>query len=592
MRRIVPILLTALLLTACTKAPAATESVTTDVPEITQPIKLVSGGAVAVFPLEGSHYTDMALMGDKLVLYADQNELAVLQSTDCSVAAQVETEIKIDFSAPYFGTSPTGIGFFSQNSEEVILLNPNLQVTGRIPLPENSAGVPAVSLKNQEIYYVSRQEIRALDIYSGISRLVKSQSCKGQSITGSYFDGDILGIQVTDLQDKVTTQYIETSSGRTVSEDEGVYALITGGNQYFAFRLDGLVPQQIFGDRNGAANGFIPKENLYPVPVMAGAVTAQKTGSGLKLDFYDLNKQLRTSETLLPDACEPIRITAGAGAVWILAQNQEGNEQTIYRWDVSKSPVSDHTPCTEPLYSAENVDTAGLEQCRKRAKDMGKQYGVKIYLADEAVKKGKNLRQEYQIPTIQRMLDELEQALSLFPDRFLDRSIQGGAMKIGLVRKIDNGSPYSQFYQDGDCWILLSLDSDIPKDFIWAAGYAVDSHVLGNSRKYDTWTEMNPEGFEYDYDFEASRQRTDISMTSGTNRAFADMLSMSFPYVERSRLFYYAMTEEGKDMFSAPVMQQKLEVMCRAIREAYGYERKTDVYPWEQYLEESIAYSK
>jgi hypothetical protein len=33
-------------------------------------------------------------------------------------------------------------------------------------------------------------------------------------------------------------------------------------------------------------------------------------------------------------------------------------------------------------------------------------------------------------------------------------------------------------------------------------------------------------------------------------------------------------------------------MLCKAIRDAWGLERKTETYPWEQYLEKSIAYKK
>ena len=39
-------------------------------------------------------------------------------------------------------------------------------------------------------------------------------------------------------------------------------------------------------------------------------------------------------------------------------------------------------------------------------------------------------------------------------------------------------------------------------------------------------------------------------------------------------------------------MQTKLRRICLGIRAAFGLKKSAEVYPWEQYLEESLAYKK
>jgi hypothetical protein len=39
-------------------------------------------------------------------------------------------------------------------------------------------------------------------------------------------------------------------------------------------------------------------------------------------------------------------------------------------------------------------------------------------------------------------------------------------------------------------------------------------------------------------------------------------------------------------------MQAKLKLLCLGIREAYGLEKSAETYLWEQYLTESLAYSR
>ena len=43
------------------------------------------------------------------------------------------------------------------------------------------------------------------------------------------------------------------------------------------------------------------------------------------------------------------------------------------------------------------------------------------------------------------------------------------------------------------------------------------------------------------------------------------------------------------DAGAGEVMQAKLKRMCQGIREAYGYDRSSETFAWEQYLAESLA---
>jgi hypothetical protein len=52
------------------------------------------------------------------------------------------------------------------------------------------------------------------------------------------------------------------------------------------------------------------------------------------------------------------------------------------------------------------------------------------------------------------------------------------------------------------------------------------------------------------------------------------------------------MTAGNQSAFTSETMQAKLKRMCQGIRESYGYERDGNTYPWEQYLNESLANSR
>ena len=121
-------------------------------------------------------------------------------------------------------------------------------------------------------------------------------------------------------------------------------------------------------------------------------------------------------------------------------------------------------------------------------------------------------------------------------------------------------------------------------------GFALDSHILGNSRKLDNWNKLNPKGFDYSYE-NASRADAEQYL-GGEDPAFLEERAMYFPTNDRSSVFCYAMSPKGADVFASETMQAKLVSLCKGIREAYGLEKSEQTYPWEQYLAESLVYVK
>jgi hypothetical protein len=217
------------------------------------------------------------------------------------------------------------------------------------------------------------------------------------------------------------------------------------------------------------------------------------------------------------------------------------------------------------------------------------QYGVKLLFWQDALQitGGYTLTPEYQPQVIQEMLEKIQPVLAYFPAGFLQKTVEAGWIRIALVRNISDGSEWVQFWEGGDCWIILAADGDVANSVLQGIAYGIDSHVLGNSRELDTWAELNPEGFSYTF---SAHVPGDEAYLSAENCAFADARSMTFPHEDRCRIFYYATLPNQAEMFRSPTMQAKLLRLCKGIREAYNLQKKTDTYIWEQYLETSLAY--
>lgn len=218
---------------------------------------------------------------------------------------------------------------------------------------------------------------------------------------------------------------------------------------------------------------------------------------------------------------------------------------------------------------------------------INRDYGVTVRIWQAAVKSnnGYDLEQEYQTPAISKALDDLEAVMSEFPSKFLYKSVKR-TIRICIVRSVDDEVKSAYYWFDKDPFIVLSAGVDIRQEFLKAYSYILDIHVLGNSPIVDQWPTLNPEDFTYgagDYDG---------SWLEDDTRVFTDEEAMKSVIDDRASVFYQAMQPDNADMFKSETMQAKLLQLCKAIRDAWRLEQKTEVYLWEKYLTESIAYVK
>lgn len=590
MKRLLPLFLAALLLTGCAgeeyPGGAPEETVPPGIYDPDSAIEAQTGGAIRAYPLEDGGYTWIASMGDSLLLGGDASGtvLTVLTGENCQVVATSTAASTLTSGGVGFSATDFGVGYYSRANGVVVFLNKLLQEKNRYQIPADIQGIPSVNGETEEIYYCIGPDLKGFDPQTGITRLIKTQAGQTQTLVGSYFGGRVLACRLTDQQGSEKLLYISTETGQTLSTDENITALHTYGDSYFACRTDGLVTQQIFGTLEAPTGQVNTDGALIPVLPMNGAVEY----SGGSLSFYDLTTGKRSASVEL-EGVEDVKGFLGDGrkkCVWFLGIDTETGKQVLYRWNPARSQVFAATVYTSPLYTLQSPDTEGLAQCQAKADALNEKYGVDIKLWQDVTLSGDGhtIVPEHQVTAIDRMLDELEPVLALFPEGFLDESAD--TLCIDLARSISRGHAAVRHWAGGDAHIVLTAGSDIKEGFLRNIGYVVDAHVLGNTVAYDYWNENNPDDFSYDYDYAANALRQDTAYLEGEEKAFADKLAMSFPSEDRNSLFYNAMLENNADCFSAPYMQKKLEYMCDAIRRAYGLRGDPTVFPWEQYLTE------
>lgn len=597
MKRLVLILLVLLLLTGCGNRTEIAEP-TAPVGQTATPVSIYmanssveqqTGGAVKVYVPETANYIGLATMDGKVVLASDLTKLTLMDAETGELGATIKVGETISCQATDFTASDKGVSFYRADGLELVFLNTSLQQESKVEIPQGISGRPCVSHTNQEVYYCKDKEVRALHLQTGISRLVKSQVCTSIELVASHLDGTMLACKVIDEQGAESMIYIDSATGQTLDDVNQLLTIQTGAREYLVSRQEGVVHQQIFGSLDGQKQVFTCKEDLTAVFQMGGAYRWYMEGGALVLDFYDFTTGTHSAQTRMIGVSEPISVAADENYLWLLAR--EGQTHMVYRWDVKASATGNTESYIEPLYTRTEPDQQGLQQCSQRAQEMKEKYGINVHIGEDALKvdDGYELVDEYLVPPISAMLDRIEVQLAKFPEGFLNDSLVRGEMHISLVRSIAGDKEMVQFYENGDAYVVLELSENIENNLLHGIAYVVDSHVLGNSRDYDDWKKLNPEDFDYDYHYYAYKNHEGSEYLTGETRAFADAYGMTFPHEDRCRMFVYAMMEGNEERFASPLMQAKLKRMCQGIREAYGYERSSEIYTWEQYLEKPLA---
>ncbi len=574
---------------------------TTAVTEQTEPsgfyapdsnVEQQSGGAVLEYNLGGTHYRGISAIGDKLLLISGK------EGTDLTVLSGIKgiptASLSLGFDIYAAGAQAiyNGYVYYDAEQKQAVYLDSQLKEIRRVQLPQEAQGNPVFSGDGNEVFFCVDQQIRALEAERGLERLVKTQNCKSQKLLGCHFEDKLLLCSVEDEAGQWKTVYISAQTGQTLSVDQEMSSLFSYEDTYLAIRMDGTFQQNIFGSWEGKAQQLnVSGGNILPALELGGAVSYEVTEEGaLGLHYYDLKSGKRTATAELSGVGTPQTLYADhwSGCLWILAGGGEGEPQRLLRWDVKKSAVVDEKAYAGPVYTAQTPDEAGLKACQDRVDQLNKKHGTTIRIWETAVKShgGHTLVAEHQTSVINKTLDELEKVLDLFPENFLYKSVKG-RIRICLVRSVDGDNLSAYYWFDGDPFIVLSAGMDIREEFTKSMGYVVDSHVLGNSPMYDYWETLNPKGFVYGDKTTYSKEYLE-----GEGRSFLDEASMESVTEERSRIFWQAVKEGNKELFQSPAMQKKLQMLCKAIRDAWRLERKTETYLWEQYLDEPIAYKK
>ena len=275
------------------------------------------------------------------------------------------------------------------------------------------------------------------------------------------------------------------------------------------------------------------------------------------------------------------------------------------------SPMAVDTSLMDVYWSELNGSPlpATLQEARDYADRLEERYGVTILLSSQAKEVCASVWDAVITTTdeaglsdepyaIARMLEALDRTLVLYPEDFflqMRNSMGEGGVRIMPVGHIDNDVNAIGLTNESYEWQNIFIDVTIDAfegticHEIW---HAIEGVIL--TRNWDAfdqaeWDRCNPEGFFYNEDAEAPvsdpERWTFFHEFNAQDVYFMDAYARTNAKEDRARLMEYMMATEdvAGALMQSPAMVQKLEIMCRAIRENFDISGWSDL-RWERLL--------
>ncbi len=602
MIRLLTLLLFCLLISGCGRSlpdtPPQPPEVARAIPEAVIP---ESRETLQVFPLEQRKVQGMQAVGNQLLLLSGHGSttLTLLDSETLTPTVSTVLDFELSPKDPSLQPCGEGLSFFDPSARETVLLDSQLQEVRRIRLPGTLSGSPVLSQDGRHLYYCTTSDVRVWDLESGIRRCVKEMAFESQTMAAVLRNGSILQCRILD-NGREKTLFFSGENGQLIREYPGIAVVQSVENRYYAQVPAGFLrtpvtgsdmqpPQMLISGNLTAESFFLPVQNAL-------VAVSHREDQQVQLEYYDLASGSCRALLVLSGHRYPSAITAiGDNTVYILTYDPDVDQYILYRWN-TQAAAATHTGSSHlvPCRTADDPDSTGLARCQALADRIGQRYGIQVLVGETAAAVQPwdyTLEPEYQVPILEWELDRLEQALSRYPEGFLEEGASHfSGLTICLVRSIrQTADPEPktglQFLNGSHAYIAITPGPQDQQALNHQLFHVIETRILSESKALDHWDQLNPSGFRYDYNYAANAIRNSGIYLFPGEQAFVDTYSMSFPKEDRARVMEYAMMPNQEALFRSEVMQKKLNVLCAGIRDAYDLEDYGEPLPWEQYLE-------
>jgi len=568
--------------------------------------ELITSGALQAFPLPFEAVWDIRFLGGDILVFSgsDQTTLTLLSGAERYISARTTLSCRISPDDPSVVITDHSITFYDSFHHALITLDEDLLETRRIPLPESLSGSIVLSPDCRSLYYCTDEGLRVLNPENSYDQLLVRMNFPLQEVTGIHCGGSVLECSISDMDGIFLTRFLSAEDGSLLYEATSCLTLRTEDDFYFAVRDYGFVSELIAGSKSfGPSLLYTGQHDPQVLPVLGShsAVLVTGDGASTQLDYYNLDSGFRRYHLCIPGSPEFKTAAAGApGDIWLLCYDPEIGAHILYRWmpsellDGEESHLLPLTCQNRPI----------PEEYRQQAEAIREKYGIRVLLREDAAAAAPwdyELIPEDRIAFVSYQLSELDRVLSWYPEGFMEKlasGISGGEITICLVREIrgipgtgalDSATGIQYWGSDAGAYLAIASHQNMARNICHELFHVIESRVFSDSCLYDDWSRMNPEGFTYDFDYLQHLSHSTAELVTGENRAFVDLYSMSFPKEDRARIMEYAMMPGQQELFSSPILQQKLRVLCLGIREAFGLNKYTEPLLWEQYLAEPLG---
>ena len=565
-----------------------------------------TGGAVQVYACEGGEITGIGTMGSDMVVYTYDGERTTITRVSAqngTVRASTQRNGRITGSDSSTGAVDNKLAYYDKDRNCYVILDGTFLEIDRVPVAEGMAGLPVVSSDLTTAYYCTGTEIRGLDLHSKIARLVRQLNVQQLQMEGLLMSDTVLQCIVTDADGKRFTAFYSAENGQSLGKDDSLTQIESGKDGYLLRRMDATVEEVLVGGKEGKLQSFFPEDAANELYVLPGISAAAEVGNST-IAVYELAGGNALGKVNLAGISEirfPVEDPSGE-YIWFCATDPQTRENMLCRWDYDAAGA-DEVVRTGVRHTVQNPDTAGLAECEALAKQIGEKYYVTILLGDLTVEPGDySFVPEYQVSAYRKALEALDKAMARFPEDFfyiVGTPSETAKLQISLVRRLVPNSydvPQAdgglQYWIGESAYIALEVGPDVERNFYHELCRAMDTYVYANTSQYDLWSTKNPEGFQYDGNYDVYQTHEGSPYLEGENRAFIDAYSMTYAHEDRATVMEYALLDGCEEYFQSEIMQHKLTVLCRAIRRAFGWRYYEGTFPWEQYLAESQAYVK